>query len=244
MSDVISLLKKHASIRKFTDEQIPEELLRQIIEAGQAAATSSFLQGVTLIRVSEPQNRQKLVEWTGNQPYVASASEFLVCCADLNRARLCCDLHNQEINDGWIEQFIIATVDVALMAQNMVVAAESEGLGCCYIGGIRNNPQKVSDLLELPELVYPVFGLCLGYPVQNPETKPRLPLSIVLKQDKYQQDDINTIQDYDLKVREYYKMRTSGKKDMSWSEQMSGLLSKESRPHMLNFLQGKGFAKK
>ena len=242
--DVISLLKKHASIRKFTDEKISESLLKDIVSAGQSAATSSFLQGVTLIRVTERGKREKLVELTGNQAYVATAAEFLVCCADLNRARLCCELHQSEMNSGWVEQFIIATVDVALMAQNMVVAAESEGLGICYIGGIRNNPQKVSELLKLPDLVYPVFGLCLGYPAQNPEAKPRLPLSVVLKENNYEQDDLNIIKEYDEKVREYYKMRTSGKKDMTWSEQMSGLLSKESRPHMLNFLNSRGLAKK
>lgn len=242
--DIFGLLKKHVSIRKFTDKNIPLSLLQDIVSAGQVAATSSFLQGVTLIRITDKENRKKLVELTGNQPYVASAAEFLVCCADLNRARLCCELHQKEMNDGWIEQFIIATVDVALMAQNMVIAAESEGLGCCYIGGIRNNPQPVSELLQLPDLVYPVFGLCLGYPAQNPEVKPRLPLSIILKEDNYLQDDIKIIQQYDEQVRQYYKIRTSGKKDMTWSEQMSSLLSKESRSHMLDFLQNKGFVKR
>ena len=132
-----------------------------------------------------------------------------------------------------------------MFAQNLVVAAESAGLGICYIGGIRNNPAKASELLELPQSVYPVFGLCLGHPAQDPETKPRLPLSVILKENTYTDDkDKAEIDRYDKDVREYYRTRTGGKKEMSWSEQMSGLLGKESRPHMRGFLRDQGFEMK
>ena len=86
----------------------------------------------------------------------------MVFCADLNRSSMCCNWHDSKATEGFTEQFIISTVDTALLAQNVVIAAESAGLGICYIGAIRNNPQKATDLLELPKNVYPVFGLCLG----------------------------------------------------------------------------------
>ena len=92
---------------------------------------------------------------------------FSVYCADLQRSAAACVAEGGTFSAGMTEHFIIATVDVALSAQNAVVAAESLGLGICYIGGIRNNPAEVSALLELPEQVYPVFGLCLGYPAQK-----------------------------------------------------------------------------
>lgn len=143
-----------------------------------------------------------------------------------------------------MEQLIIATVDTSLMAQNIVIAAESEDLGTCYIGGIRNNPQQVSDLLDLPDFVYPVFGLCLGYPAHNPETKPRLPRSVWVKENSYQQNDFGAeLEEYDQAVREYYKTRTGNRKSTSWTEQMQVFLAKESRPHMLKFLQSRGLAK-
>ena len=244
MNAVIDLLKSHRSIRKFTEQKIDDDTLSEIIRAGQSAATSSFLQGTTVIRVQKPEVREAFVELSGGQKYIASAAEFLVFCADLRRASNCCELHGANATEGFLEQFIIATVDVALMAQNAVTAAESLGIGICYIGGIRNDPACVTDLLGLPRGVYPVFGLCLGYPAQDPEVKPRLPLSIVMKNDTYSDDAALAIADYDEHVREYYRTRTGGKKEMSWSEQMAGLLSKESRPHMREFLRGQGFEMK
>ncbi len=83
------------------------------------------------------------------------------------------------MEDGFIELMLIASVDAALVAQNVLVAAESLGLGGVYVGGIRNDPDKMSELLNLPDRVYPVFGLCLGWPDQDPDRKPRLPQSLV-----------------------------------------------------------------
>ena len=239
---VMDLLRSHRSIRKFTAEPVPESLLQDILLAGQSAATSSFLQGVTVIRVRNPESRQKLAEYAGNQAYVASAPEFLVFCADLRRAGNACERYGKTFSGDYTEQFIIATVDVALMAQNTVVAAESAGLGICYIGGLRNNPRQVSDLLRLPKGVYPVFGLCLGYPDQNPEVKPRLPLSVIVKDEVYDDSaDLPAIEAYDEQVREYYRMRTGGGHGICWSEQVAGLLSEKSRPHMRGFLAEQGF---
>ena len=242
MSSVIELLKSHRSIRKFTDQAIPPELFEDIVQAGQAAATSSFLQGATIIRVTEAENRQKIAALAGGQAYVASAAEFMVLCADLKRAGNYCAQYGKPFEGDYTEQFIIATVDVALMAQNMVTAAESEGLGICYIGGIRNNPGPVSELLKLPKGVYPVFGLCLGYPDQDPEVKPRLPVNVIVKQEVYNEEgDQVAIAEYDERIREYYRTRSGGGHGISWSEQVATLLAEKSRPHMKGFLERQGF---
>ncbi|KGK42464.1 FMN reductase [Nitrincola sp. A-D6] len=241
----LDLLKQHRSIRKFTPQTIPQDWINAIIEAGQAAATSSFIQACTVIQVSDSHTREALAECAGNQAYVATAPVFLVFCADMQRHKLVCDMHNAEMLSGFTEQFITATVDCGLFAQNCATAAESLGLGVVYIGGIRNQIARVSELLALPELVYPVFGMCIGYPDQDPEIKPRLPLSVVLKQDRYvDSSDADSIREYDLAVRDYYRSRTGGTKEMSWSEQISGMLVKEARPHMLGFLHSKGFLKR
>ncbi len=242
MNPVIDLLMSHRSIRKYTAQPIAPELLEQLVRAGQAAATSSFLQGATIIRVRNPDSRRKLAVFAGNQPYVETAAEFLVFCADLKRPGNACRQYDKPFAGDYTEHFIIATVDVALMAQNIVVAAESAGLGICYIGGIRNNPREVSDLLQLPQGVYPVFGLCLGYPDQNPEIKPRLPLQVILKEDVYgEEGDAEQIAFYDEQVREYYRQRTGGGHGICWSEQVAALLSEKARPHMRQFLEEQGF---
>ena len=242
MSSVIDLLKSHRSIRKFTDKAIEPELLNELVLAGQAAATSSFLQGSTIIRISKKETREKIATLAGNQKYVETAAEFLVFCADLKRPGNFCREYEKAFEGDYTEHFIIATVDVALMAQSLVTAAESVGLGICYIGGIRNDPALVSELLELPDGVYPVFGLCLGYPDQDPEVKPRLPVSVIMKQEVYNEEgDRDSISEYDEEIREYYRTRTGGGHGISWTEQVSGLLSGKARPHMKEFLASKGY---
>ena len=245
MNPVIDLLKSHRSIRKFKAQAVERKVLEEILIAGQAAATSSFIQATTVIRVTSPQSRSKLMEYSGGQVYVERAPEFLVFCADMARAKLCCEMQDVDAMTGFTEQFIIATVDVALMAQNAAVAAESLGLGICYIGGLRNKPQEVSDLLNLPEHVYPVFGFCLGYPDQEVDLRPRLPLSVVLKEEQYNEEgDRETIENYNEIVEAYYAKRLGGTKSMTWTQQVAGLAGKESRPHMLEFLQSRGFLKR
>lgn len=237
----IELLKSHRSIRKFTLQPIDEALLRELISAGQCAATSSNLQGVSVIRVRDQHTRKTLAQLAGGQHYIEQAAEFLVFCADLHRPGWCCEQYGQSMAEGMTEHFIIATVDVALFAQNVVVAAESVGLGICYIGALRNDPQQVSDLLALPDNVYPVFGFCLGYPDQNPQCKPRLPVEAVLMEEHYQPVNPEQMTQYDATMRAYYHERTGGKLDRGWTEEMSALLGKESRPHMKAFLARRGF---
>jgi len=125
------------------------------------------------------------------------------------------------------------------------VAAESAGLGICYIGAIRNDPTRAAELLGLPQQVYPVFGMCIGWPDQNPEVKPRLPISVMLKENSYNIDcEAEAIAKYDEEMRNYYLTRSTNIKVQGWSEQMAGLLGKESRLHMRPFLEGKGFLKR
>jgi len=242
MSSVIDLLQSHRSIRKYTNQAIEPELFSDLVCAGQAAATSSFLQGSTIVRIRNSETRSKVAKLAGGQPYVESAAEFMIFCADLKRAGNYCAEYDMAFEGDYTEHFIIATVDVALMAQSMVAAAESVGLGICYIGGIRNDPEQVAELLQLPKGVYPVFGLCLGYPDQNPEVKPRLPLSVVLKQETYNEEgDREAIAAYDEEIREYYRTRTGGGHAVSWTEQAASLLSEKARPQMKDFLAKQGF---
>lgn len=241
--DAVSLLKSHRSIRKFTDKPVTDEMVDDIISAGLSAATSSNLQGTTVIRVRNPGTRAAIATLAGGQTYVETAGAFFVWCADLHRSAVACEMAGGDFHAGMTEHFVIATVDCALAAQNAVVAAESLGLGICYIGGIRNDPAQVTELLQLPEQVFPLFGLCIGWPDQDPQLKPRLPLSVTLKEETYNETNDNAgIEAYDERMREYYKERTGGKLDRVWSADMSALLGKESRPHMRGFLEGQGFS--
>jgi len=242
VNDVLTLLRSHRSIRRYTDEPVDDATVADIIRCATAAATSSNVQATTVIRVRRPEVRARIAEVAGNQRQVTEAAVFMVFCADLRRAGAACAVQGVAPTPGMTEQFIIATVDVALAAQNAVVAAESLGLGACYIGAVRNDPQTVSDLLELPDHVYPVFGLCLGRPAQDPDVKPRLPLEAVLMDEVYRDDDVTAhIAAYDDTMRAYYGTRTGGNKDSCWSAEMAALVGTERRPHMRTFLAARGF---
>jgi len=242
MNPVTQQLISHRSIRKYTGKVVPDGLIDEIVRCGQSAATSSNVQATTVIRVRDAQTRREIARLAGDQEYVTTAGAFLMFCADLNRSRRACEMGGGRFVAGMTEQFIIATVDVALFAQNCAVAAESLGLGICYIGGIRNDPEQVCRLLALPDQVYPVFGFCLGYPAQDPEVKPRLPLSVVLKEERYRDlKDPEGIAAYDEQIRNYYQTRTGGTKDSCWTMEMKALVGKESRPHMRKFLKSRGF---
>lgn len=245
MNEVIRLMKSHRSIRKFTEEPIEEHLLKEIIESAQWASSSTFVQAYSVIGIKNPEIKKRLAYLCGEQPYVASCPVFLVFCADLHRLKMACEIHGTEMVGEYTESFIMATVDAALASQNAMLAAESLGLGGVYIGGIRNNPQEVSELLKLPEYVYPVFGICLGYPAEDPERKPRLPVEIVYKEEVYDnRTDLEKIKEYDKMISEYYVVRTKGKRNDTWTRQMAEKMQKETRPHMKEFLTKRGFLMK
>ncbi|CAM4290399.1 oxygen-insensitive NADPH nitroreductase [Vreelandella rituensis] len=240
MNPVIDLLKSHRSIRKFTDQPVSKELLKELIRAGQGAATSSHVQAYSVIHVKNSENRQKVAELAGGQAYVSTCGAFLVFCADMKRPTDAAEHTGAQVVRGMTEQLLVATVDTALMAQNVAIAAESIGLGICYIGGIRNNPQQISDLFSLPDHVYPVFGMCLGYPADQPDVKPRLPVEAILKEDTYQ-DDRDQVAAFDETMHAYYQTRSSGHKDSTWSKNLTPLFSTKLRSHMRNFLVKRGF---
>ena len=218
MNQTIDLILSHRSIRQFTAEPIAPQQLDAILAAAQSASTSSFLQVTSIVRVCEPEARQQLAMLAGNQPYVPEAQT------------------------GYAEQLLIGAIDGALMAQNALLAAQSLGLGGVYIGGIRNHPAEVSELLGLPHQVIPLFGLCLGHPAQQPEQKPRLPRGLVVHQERYQHElDRDLLARYDQQIADYYQARSSNNKQQTWSGQIRAILGKESRPFMLGFLQSRGF---
>ncbi len=243
MNSTIELLKSHRSIRKFTDQPIPRELLVELIQAGQAAATSSHVQAYSVIHVKDQANRELIAELADGQSYVVSCAAFLVFCADMKRPTEASERAGSHVVRGMTEQLLVASVDTALFAQNVAIAAESEGLGLCYIGGIRNNPQQISDLLHLPKHVYPVFGMCLGYPAHQPDIKPRLPVEAILKEDYYT-DDQALVEAFDDSMHAYYQSRKGGNKDSNWSRNLRPLFDDKLRAHMREFLVERGFEMK
>ncbi|HAS5459627.1 TPA: oxygen-insensitive NADPH nitroreductase, partial [Vibrio cholerae] len=139
MNPVIDTILSHRSIRAFTQEPISATQLETIIASGIAASSSSLLQVISVIRVTDGSMREQLAEFAGNQAYVASAAEFLVFCIDYQRHYAL----NPNVKPEFMELTLIGAVDAGIMAQNCLLAAESMGLGGVYIGGLRNSPNEV-----------------------------------------------------------------------------------------------------
>lgn len=244
MNSVMQLMQSHSSVRSYSDRSIDSSLLNSIVQSGQAASSSSFIQAYSVIRVTDKQNRKLIARAAGSQRWVVKAAEFLVICADMLRIQMCCQKSEIEELEGYTEHFISATVDAALMAQNMMLAAESVGLGGVFIGGIRNDPEALAQCFQLPEHVYPVFGLCLGWPADKQAVKPRLPVEVILHQDIYDAKSIpDQVDAYDQKMAEYYSTRQTNMKNTNWSQQTASAVQGKKREHMLSFLQSQGFLK-
>lgn len=242
MNPVIQLLAQHRSIRRFKPDPLQAEQVEAIVRSAQMASSSSNVQAYSVIGVTNPELKRELAVLCGNQRYVEECPLFLVWCADLQRLRQVCAQQQVEMVYGTMETFIVATVDVALAAQNAAIAAESLGLGIVYIGGIRNQPAAVSQLLRIPPLVYPVFGMCVGYPDQNPEPRPRLPLHAIYHENTYSdQPFAQAIEEYDQIMRDYYRRRTGGTRDTTWSQEMAAKFRQAARKHMRAYLEEQGF---
>mgnify|MGYP006447696359 CR=1 FL=1 len=182
MNNVMKLMQEHSSVRSYTNDKIDLSLLQAIITSGQSAASSSFIQAYSVVRVVDSAKRNTIAEAAGGQGWIRDAAEFMVLCADMQRINYASIKNAEGELKGYTEHFLAATVDTALMAQNMLLAAESAGLGGVFIGGIRNDPEVVAETLALPKHVFPAFGLCLGWPEQKNAVKPRMPVSTILHQ--------------------------------------------------------------
>ncbi len=246
MQSVVDLLKSHRSIRKFANSPVTEKQLEHIIRCAQATATSSNLQAYTVISVNSEEHKKALAACSGNQKHVETAPVFLVWCADIRRLMLAGSLHKAEFQiPKNTELFLVASIDTALAAQNAVVAAESMGLGTVYIGGIRNEPRKVCQILQIPSGVFPLFGMCIGVPDGKlPAIKPRLPMEAVWHRDRYPADEeqIPHIQQYDDVMKEYYATRDGGNRDSTWSLDIySKLRRPDIRAQLHYYLHEQGF---
>lgn len=232
---------QHSSVRRFLPRPLDPGQLESLIRCGQAAATSSFIQAYSVIRVTRAEARAAIATAAGGQVWIEKAPEFLVFCADLRRIDGACRRAGKGALDGFSEHSLAAIVDVALMAQNVLLAAESQGLGGVFIGGIRNAPQVVVEQLGLPELVTPVFGMCLGWPDEANPVKPRMPVDYVLHQDSYRDLSEQEVSRYDRVMADYYAGRGSNIKLSDWSSAVATAMQGKKREHMLEFLRARGF---
>jgi nitroreductase len=211
---VIRSLMAHKSERRYQDRPLPTGALETIVAAAQSAATSSNLQTWSVIALQSPEHKAHAATLCGDQEFIRKAPLFLVFCADLARLSAVsqqADLPGEGLD--YLEMFIMATIDASLAGQNAAAAAESLGLGICYVGAARNKPRELAVLLDLPPRVFALFGMTVGWPVPDESTtvKPRLPQPEVCHRETYSTTEtLRWIAHYDATMHKFYQSQQMG----------------------------------
>ncbi|WP_102335987.1 oxygen-insensitive NADPH nitroreductase [Salimicrobium jeotgali] len=245
MNSTIETILNHRSIRSFEDTPLEDKTIRTLIESAQQASTSSYMMAYSIIGVTDENKKQALQEISGH-PHVTNNGHLFIMCADYRRITYGMD---EEVRDDVeknlenTEHLMTAAIDAALAAQNMAIAAESMGLGMCYLGSLRNDITKTDEILNLPEHVAPLFGIAVGVPAEQPEKKPRLPMEAVYFENEYK-DHKEIIEEFNQNISNYYASRSSNQRRDTWTLQMQRRFKKPVRMDVTDFLKSKGFNKR
>lgn len=250
-SPVIDSLLDHCSVRSFLPDPVSDDQLTAIIAAAQSASSSSNLQAWSVVAVRDPAKRAALAEYAGGQTHVRDAPLQLVWLADLARLeKLAAESGRPSAALDYFEMFLVGVIDAALAAQNAVAAAESIGLGTVYIGGMRNKPESVATLLELPQKVVAVFGMCVGTPdpAKPASIKPRPPQSVVVHHDRYSLAAQDAgIETYNSAMAAFYteqKMNVHGTWAVHSAKRVAGPETLSGRDTLVDALHKRGFTLK
>lgn len=213
-NETIASKLAHRTIRAYKERPLTEAEIETLMEVARHTATASYLQGYTVLHITDPQVREKIYAASG-QPYVGGTKgDMFIFVVDLYRnSRIRAEQGVSSEALSSMNLFLTGAEDALLAAQNVVVAAESMGLGTVYLGSILADPRLVVDALELPELTFPILGLLVGHSDQEPGQKPRLPLSILTAENTYPRVESYTeaLADYDREVTEYYDLRSGSR---------------------------------
>ncbi|GHT17326.1 NADPH-dependent oxidoreductase [Bacteroidia bacterium] len=189
MNATIQTLNKHCTIRQYANRNIDENLLNLLLAAACRASNTGNMQTYSIIKTADAEKKKQLMPAHFNQPMVETAPLILTFCADFQRFTQWCALRNARAGFDNFQSFIGAAIDAMLAAQNFAVAAESVGLGICYLGTTTYNAQEIIETLQLPHLVMPVTTLSVGYPAENEkftEFADRLPIAAIVHHETYQ----------------------------------------------------------
>lgn len=180
-------IKNRRTIRKYKSQDIPVDLLNNLLEEAARASTMGNMQLYSVVVTRNEDMKLKLAPMHFNQPMVTTAPVVLTFCADFNRFSIWCKQRKAEPGYNNFLSFINALSDTLLITQNFCTLAEEEGLGICYLGTTIYNPEPIIDLLKLPELVVPVATITVGYPDETPSQPDRLPLKGFIHDETYNQ---------------------------------------------------------
>lgn len=248
-NEVLRRLLAHRTVRAYLTDALPPGTLETLLAAAQSAPSSSNLQLWSVVAVEDAGRKARLAQVAGGQAHVEQAPLFLVWIADLARADRVAAARGRRMEAcDYLESFVVAAIDAGLAAQNAAVAAESLGLGTCYVGAMRNDPERVAAELGLPPRAMALFGMCVGRedPAQPAAVKPRLPQAMVAFRERYAPPEAETelVAAYDAALAAF--SRAQGMGDITWSgrlfARMGSIKGLNGRERMRAWMQALGFA--
>ncbi|PJG82263.1 NADPH-dependent oxidoreductase [Caviibacterium pharyngocola] len=250
MNPTIELQLNHRSIRRFKEQPLTREEVDLLVKVAASASTSSYMQACSIISITDPKLKHELhqigAQAFGKQEYIRDNGHLFVFVADTARNAEIAEEQGQEpIYQGSADRFLAAVYDATIASQNLVVAAESLGMGVIYLGSILNDTQKVVELLQLPKYTFPVFALAVGYPDQTPDAKPRLPAAITHMENRYVpiRERKAELAEYDQQLSEYYQARGDNARAETFSHMATQYTRSQfaKRPDIAKVIKSQGF---
>jgi FMN reductase [NAD(P)H] len=196
--DFIRQVLSRKTVRRYSDVVPSDGLLDLLVAAALSTSAKSDFQQASILRVCDPAQRAAIGRLFPSMPWIGLSPVFFVFLGDARRLQRIGELRGKPVRNGTLEGFFNASIDAALAMQTMILCAESVGLGVCPISVIRNEIDEVASILGLPDLVFPVAGLCLGYPQAEGYVSLRLPRRVTTHRDRYDDGALpHAIDDYD-----------------------------------------------
>ncbi len=247
---VAALLDRRVT-RKYRADPVEDGLLDTLLACAQSAPSKSDLQQYSVVVMRDPARIKRIADWIGTMDWIASAPVFLVWCGDMRRGQRVCDMHSIPHANNNLDTFMNTAVDCALAMAQFMAAADAAGLGTCPISYLRSHIERVTPLLGLPAGVFPVAGLTVGWPEARRHTSMRLPASVVVHRERYDDSRLAAgVSAYDearrarepihpdgLKNHDIYGPRDNG----TWSLNVARQLSVPERFGFSAYLKTRGF---
>ena len=249
VSDTHILQLQHRTCRQFRETPVSEETLKLLFACSLSAPSKSDLQQVSIIHLQSKDSRNFIHSVLPSMPWVKSAPVFLLFCGDSHRINTVCEMHKTTFAHDPLDAFLNSATDTAMVLQNFILAAEAAGLGCCPISAVRESTKQVANFCQMPDGVYPLAGLCLGYPDETPEMSIRLPMSTTLHEDKYNDRSLKvSIKDYDKRREEINPYKSQRQIDLygtsesyGWSSDKARQTSNTERLGFKTYIRNHGF---
>lgn len=236
-----------ASVRRFKDQAVSVDLLRLLAATALSAPSKSDLQQSDIVIVQDPEKRSWIAGQIPTMPWVGSAPAFLVFCANNRRQRQIALSRGHAFANDHLDAFFNASVDAAIVLATFVTSAEACGLGCCPVSVVRNFSHDLSELLALPDHVFAVAGMAVGWPDGAPDISPRLGLDVTVHTDRFD-EDAAAVERYDQRrqtVQPFERQRQADLfgtcADYGWSEDKARQYALAQRADFGAFIRGKGF---